>query len=90
MTMTPEQASWFADIAERIVANVEHVVLGKSYVIRLSLTALLSEGHLLLEDVPGTGKTSMARALAQSIRGRTRRVQFKYDMLPGDITGMTV
>ncbi len=90
MTMTPEQASWFADIAERIVANVEHVVLGKSYVIRLSLTALLSEGHLLLEDVPGTGKTSMARALAQSIRGTTTRVQFTPDLLPGDITGMTV
>ena len=90
MTMTPEQAAWFADIAERIVANVEHVVLGKSYVIRLSLTALLSEGHLLLEDVPGTGKTSMARALAQSIRGTTTRVQFTPDLLPGDITGMTV
>jgi len=90
MTMTPEQAAWFADIAERIVNNVEHVVLGKSYVIRLSLTALLSEGHLLLEDVPGTGKTSMARALAQSIRGTTTRVQFTPDLLPGDITGMTV
>jgi len=90
MTMTPEQATWFADIAERIVNNVEHVVLGKSYVIRLSLTALLSEGHLLLEDVPGTGKTSMARALAQSIRGTTTRVQFTPDLLPGDITGMTV
>jgi MoxR-like ATPase len=90
MTMTPEQASWFADIADRIVTNVEHVVLGKSYVIRLSLTALLSEGHLLLEDVPGTGKTSMARALAQSIRGTTTRVQFTPDLLPGDITGMTV
>ena len=90
MTMTPEQASWFADLADRIVTNVEHVVLGKSYVIRLSLTALLSEGHLLLEDVPGTGKTSMARALAQSIRGTTTRVQFTPDLLPGDITGMTV
>ncbi|MFM2353013.1 MAG: hypothetical protein RLZZ608_419 [Actinomycetota bacterium] len=90
MTMTPEQATWFADIAERIVTNVEHVVVGKSYVIQLSLTALLSEGHLLLEDVPGTGKTSMARALAQSIRGTTTRVQFTPDLLPGDITGMTV
>lgn len=90
MTMTPEQASWFADIADRIVTNVETVVLGKTYVIRLSLTALLSEGHLLLEDVPGTGKTSMARALAQSIRGTTTRVQFTPDLLPGDITGMTV
>ncbi|UYN83969.1 MAG: MoxR family ATPase [Microcella sp.] len=90
MTMTPEQAAWFAGVVDRIVANVEQVVLGKSYVIRLSLTALLSEGHLLLEDVPGTGKTSMARALAQSIKGTTTRVQFTPDLLPGDITGMTV
>ncbi len=90
MTMTPDQARWFADIAGRIVANVEQVLLGKNYVIRLSLTAMLSEGHLLLEDVPGTGKTSLARALAQSIRGTTTRVQFTPDLLPGDITGITV
>ncbi len=90
MTMTAEQAAWFADIADRIVANVEQVVLGKAYVVRLSLTALLSEGHLLLEDVPGTGKTSLARALAQSVKGTSSRVQFTPDLLPGDITGMTV
>ncbi|MBU1251853.1 MAG: MoxR family ATPase [Microcella pacifica] len=90
MTMTAEQARWFADITERITANVERAVLGKSYVIRLSLTAMLSEGHLLLEDVPGTGKTSLARALAQSVRGTTTRVQFTPDLLPGDITGITV
>lgn len=90
MTMTSEQASWFSGIADRIVDNVEQVLLGKSYVIRLGVTAMLSEGHLLLEDVPGTGKTSLARALAQSIRGTTTRVQFTPDLLPGDITGMTV
>ena len=90
MTMTAEQAAWFADIADRIVANVEHVVLGKAYVVRLSLTALLSEGHLLLEDVPGTGKTSLARSLAQSVKGTSASVQFTPDLLPGDITGMTV
>ena len=90
MTMTPEQARWFADIADRIVANVETVLLGKAYVVRLGLTAMLSEGHLLLEDVPGTGKTSLARALAESVRGTTQRVQFTPDLLPGDITGSTV
>ncbi len=90
MTMTAEQASWFADIVERITTNVEKAVLGKSYVIRLSLTAMLSEGHLLLEDVPGTGKTSLARALSQSVRGTSTRVQFTPDLLPGDITGITV
>ena len=56
MTMTPEQATWFAGIARRIEANVETVLLGKSYVVRLGLTAMLSEGHLLLEDVPGVGR----------------------------------
>src|SRR5215217_4934235 len=90
MTMTPEQAAWFSDIFGRLAANVEQVVLGKSAVIRLSLTALFSEGHLLLEDYPGTGKTSLARAIAQSVDGSTNRVQFTPDLLPGDITGVSI
>jgi MoxR-like ATPase len=90
MTMTPEQATWFSDIFNRLVANVDHVLLGKTFVIRLGFTALLSEGHLLLEDFPGTGKTSFARAMAQSVAGSTSRIQFTPDLLPGDITGVSI
>ena len=90
MTMTPEQATWFSDIFNRLVANVDQVLLGKTFVIKLSFTALLSEGHLLLEDFPGTGKTSLARAIAQSVKGSTSRIQFTPDLLPGDITGVSI
>jgi MoxR-like ATPase len=90
MTMTPEQAAWFSDIFNRLVANVDQVLLGKTFVIKLSFTALLSEGHLLLEDFPGTGKTSLARAMAQSVKGSTNRIQFTPDLLPGDITGVSI
>jgi MoxR-like ATPase len=90
MTMTPEQAAWFADIFTRLTANVETVLLGKTFVIRLAFTALLSEGHLLLEDYPGTGKTSLARAMAQSVKGSNNRIQFTPDLLPGDITGVSI
>jgi len=90
MTMTPEQASWFSDNFTRLVSNVETVLLGKTFVIRLGFTALLSEGHLLLEDFPGTGKTSLARAIAQSVDGVSNRVQFTPDLLPGDITGVSI
>jgi MoxR-like ATPase len=90
MTMTPEQATWFSGIFGRLVSNVEQVLLGKTFVIRLAFTALLSEGHLLLEDFPGTGKTSLARAIAQSVDGSNNRVQFTPDLLPGDITGVSI
>ncbi|GAB2973349.1 AAA family ATPase [Frigoribacterium salinisoli] len=90
MTMTPEQATWFSDVFGRLVANVDRVLLGKTFVVRLSFTALLSEGHLLLEDYPGTGKTSLARAMAQSVQGTSSRVQFTPDLLPGDITGVSI
>jgi MoxR-like ATPase len=90
MTMTPEQATWFSDTFGRLVENVETVLLGKTFVIRLAYTALLSEGHLLLEDYPGTGKTSLARAMAQSVEGTNNRIQFTPDLLPGDITGVSI
>ena len=90
MTMTGEQATWFSDNFNRLVAGVEQVLLGKTFVVRLGFTALLSEGHLLLEDFPGTGKTSFARAIAQSVDGTSSRVQFTPDLLPGDITGVSI
>jgi len=90
MTITPEQATWFAQTFSQIADNVERAVLGKRRVVELVLTAMLSDGHVLLEDVPGTGKTSLARAIAQSVQGTNTRIQFTPDLLPGDITGMTV
>jgi MoxR-like ATPase len=90
MTMTPEEATRFAANLDKLVGAVEEVLLGKNRVVRLAFTALLSEGHLLLDDVPGTGKTSLARAMAQSVAGTSNRVQFTPDLLPGDITGAFV
>jgi MoxR-like ATPase len=90
MTIVQEQATWFADTFRQLADNVEQSVIGKRHVIELVLTALLSDGHVLLEDVPGTGKTSLARALAQSVQGTNTRIQFTPDLLPGDITGITV
>lgn len=90
MSITQEQATWFAQTFGQIADNVERAVLGKRHVVELVLTAMLSDGHVLLEDVPGTGKTSLARAIAQSVQGTNTRIQFTPDLLPGDITGITV
>ncbi|MDQ1129158.1 MoxR family ATPase [Microbacterium sp. SORGH_AS_0888] len=90
MTITPEQTAWFQETFDNLVANVEQVVLGKRHVIELAFTAMISEGHLLLEDFPGTGKTSLARAMGQSVQGTSSRIQFTPDLLPGDVTGITV
>ena len=90
MSMSPEQAAWFQTTFEQLVANVGEAVLGKSRIIRLSLTCMLTEGHLLLEDAPGTGKTSLARAIAATVQGTHQRIQFTPDLLPSDVTGVTV
>ncbi|MFI2103624.1 AAA family ATPase [Isoptericola sp. NPDC019693] len=89
-TMTPEQAAWFAQTFDRIVGNVAQAVLGKDDQIRLAMTCMLAEGHLLLEDAPGTGKTMMARAMAASVQGSHHRIQFTPDLLPSDVTGVTI
>lgn len=77
-------------VAERIIDNVSQVIIGKRNEIRLAVLGLLCQGHLLIEDVPGVGKTMMARALARSIGASFSRIQFTPDMLPSDVTGVSV
>ncbi|SPT53120.1 recombination factor protein RarA [Actinomyces bovis] len=90
MAMTQENATEFASSFSRIVDNVGLALLGKTDIIRLALTTMLAEGHLLLEDAPGTGKTALARALAATVQGTHSRIQFTPDLLPSDITGVTI
>ena len=80
----------FADYFDRVVDNIERVIQGKRDVISLVLLCLVSEGHLLLEDVPGVGKTSLAKSLATSLDASFGRVQFTPDLLPSDVVGLTV
>jgi MoxR-like ATPase len=80
----------FQESFDGIIRNVERVIKGKEEVVRLSLVAILCEGHILFEDVPGTGKSMLARALSQSIHASTSRIQCTPDMLPGDITGSSI
>ncbi|WP_368497787.1 AAA family ATPase [Herbiconiux sp. A18JL235] len=90
MTMTPEQATWFAGTFDKLVQNVGIAVLGKEHVVRLTLMAMITEGHVLLEDAPGTGKTSLAKAIAATVQGSHQRIQFTPDLLPSDVTGVTI
>jgi MoxR-like ATPase len=77
-------------LIEMLCANISRVVLGKEDVVRLAVVALLAGEHVLLEDVPGVGKTLMGKALARSVAGEFRRIQFTPDLLPGDITGSSI
>jgi MoxR-like ATPase len=76
--------------AERVVANVERVIVGKHAEVRMALVALLCEGHILIEDVPGVGKTMLAKAISRSIGCSFRRIQFTPDLLPSDVTGLSI
>ena len=79
-----------ADTVDAICANIAQVIRGKQESIRLVVLGMLSEGHILIEDVPGVGKTSLAKALAQSLDGTFGRVQFTPDLLPSDVVGMSI
>ena len=86
---TPDLAE-LAETADRIQTAIETVIEGKPEAIRLALTVLLAEGHLLIEDVPGVGKTMLAKSLARSINCTVRRIQFTPDLMPSDVTGVSV
>lgn len=92
MTTYDERAglSELSGTADRVRRSMESVIEGKPEVVRLSLTVLLAEGHLLIEDVPGVGKTMLAKALARSVDCSVRRIQFTPDLLPSDITGVSI
>ena len=85
-----ENTKVIASFAERVIGNVERVIIGKGREVEMTLMALLCEGHLLIEDVPGVGKTMLARSIARSIGCSFRRIQFTPDMLPSDVTGVSV
>src|SRR5699024_3833209 len=90
-TRSPDQ--WWNDLqrtAAAIAANVEQVLVGKPEVVRIALVTLLAAGHLLVEDVPGVGKTSLAKALARSVDCRVSRYQFTHDLLPSDVTAVSI
>ncbi|MFZ4511174.1 MAG: AAA family ATPase [Candidatus Nanopelagicales bacterium] len=88
--LSPEEAARFAANAEAIIHNVAGFIQGKREVISLAVTCLLAEGHLLLEDVPGVGKTSLARSIAATLGMSWHRIQFTPDLLPSDVTGVSI
>jgi MoxR-like ATPase len=84
----PKETAMIAEVAKRVRENIQKVIVGKGDVIDLALVAVLCEGHILIEDVPGIGKTTLARALAASLGCTFRRIQFTPDLLPSDVTGI--
>lgn len=90
MTTTDQQAEWFSYWFNTVLDNIELVLKGKRNEVATSLIAMFAEGHLLLEDVPGTGKTTLAKSIAHSLGADWQRIQFTPDLLPSDVTGGVV
>ncbi len=88
--LSPERATWAGDSLRTTADAMEQAIHGKRRVLELVLATAVAGGHVLLEDVPGTGKTALARTLAQVMQGSASRIQFTPDLLPGDVTGITV
>ncbi|MGD9497231.1 MAG: AAA family ATPase, partial [Armatimonadota bacterium] len=90
MSGTALEVAQAAEICKRIADNIERVIIGKREAVERVLVAMIARGHVLLEDVPGVGKTMLARSLAASIGGEFRRIQFTPDLLPTDVTGVSI
>jgi MoxR-like ATPase len=90
LTKTLESSINVQSIAQRLTANVERVIIGKSAEVQMALIGLLCQGHLLIEDVPGVGKTTLAKSIARSLGTSFNRLQFTPDMLPSDVTGVSI
>lgn len=88
--LTPERAAAARDGMRRLIAQVERVIVGKREIVELCTVALLSRGHVLIEDVPGVGKTMLAKSFARALGGSFKRIQFTPDLLPGDVTGISI
>jgi MoxR-like ATPase len=88
--LTPERAAAARDGMRRLIAQVERVIVGKREIVELCTVALLSRGHVLIEDVPGMGKTMLAKSFARALGGSFKRIQFTPDLLPGDVTGISI
>ena len=88
--LSSEEALQARDSVRKIIAQIERVIVGKHEVVELVLTALLAQGHILIEDIPGVGKTMLAKSTARAIGGSFKRIQFTPDLLPGDVTGLSI
>ena len=87
---SPEAIARVQSVSQRLMTNVEKVIVGKTAEVQLTLVGLLCQGHLLIEDVPGVGKTTLAKAIARSVGTSFNRIQFTPDMLPSDVTGVSI